>query len=80
VIIEKGLEKPESGQEVISFLSKRSVISEELFSRLEGIVGFRNILVHNYGKINRKRTCRYLMKRLEDFELFKKEILNLIRP
>jgi len=79
LIIEKDLAKPESGQEVVSFLFKKSIISQDLFSRLEGVVGFRNILVHEYGRINHKKAYQYLMEKLEDFEVFKKEILRLIR-
>ena len=79
LIIEKDLAKPESGQEVVSFLFKKSIISQDLFSRLEGVGGFRNILVHEYGRINHKKVYQYLMEKLEDFEVFKKEILRLIR-
>ena len=79
LIIEKDLAKPESGQEIVSFLFKKSIISQDLFSRLEGVGGFRNILVHEYGRINHKKVYQYLMEKLEDFEVFKKEILRLIR-
>jgi len=79
VIIEEGIEKPESGQEIISFVFNKGIISEYLFSRLEGVVGFRNILVHEYGIIDHKRVYQFLKGRLEDFEFFKKEILNFIK-
>lgn len=79
VIIEEGIEKPESGQEIVTFVFNKGIISENLSSRLEGVVGFRNILVHEYGKINKKRIYKYLVEKLEDFDLFKREILNLIK-
>lgn len=79
IIIEEGIEKPEDGKETISLLFDKKIISENLASRLDGIVGFRNILVHEYGKINRKKVYQYLMERLEDFEVFKKEILNWLK-
>ena len=59
LIIEEGIEKPDSRLEIISFLFNKGIISENLFSRLEGVVGFRNILVHEYGKIDHKRTYQY---------------------
>lgn len=77
IIIENELPKPDSGQEVVSFLWKQGIISQDLHARLSGIVGFRNILVHEYGRIDRKRIYQYLMERLEDFELFKKEIVQM---
>jgi uncharacterized protein YutE (UPF0331/DUF86 family) len=47
-----------------------------LAERLDGIVGFRNILVHEYGKIDRERVYQYLQERIGDFEKFKEEILK----
>lgn len=74
VIIEEEIEKPEDSKETISLLFNKKIISENLAQRLEGLVGFRNILVHEYGKIDREKVYQYLMERLEDFEVFKKEI------
>lgn len=79
VIIEEGIEKPEDSKETISLLFNKKIISENLASRLNGLVGFRNILVHEYGKIDRKKVYQYLMEKLEDFEVFKKEILNWLK-
>jgi len=79
IIIEEEIQKPENSREIISLLFSKNIISKNLASRLEGIVGFRNILVHEYGKIDRKRVYQYLMERLEDFEIFKKEMLNWLK-
>ena len=79
VIIEEGLEKPDESQEIISLLFNYGVISENLASRLAGIVGFRNILVHEYGKIDRKRIYQYLTHHLGDLSDFKKEILKWLK-
>lgn len=79
IIIEEGIEKPGDNKETISLLFDKKIISENLASRLGGIVGFRNILVHEYGKINRKKVYQYLMERLEDFEIFKKETLRWLK-
>jgi len=79
IIIEEEIQKPENSREIISLLFSKDIISKNLASRLEGIVGFRNILVYEYGKIDRKRVYQYLMERLEDFEIFKKEILNWLK-
>lgn len=79
IIIGEGLEKPEDSKETISLLFNKKVISENLSSILEGIVGFRNILVHEYGKIDRKKVYHYLVKKLEDFEIFKREILRWLK-
>jgi len=78
VIIETGGEKPEDNQEAISILYNQKIISEELAARLDGIVGFRNILVHEYGKINRRLVFRYLQKNVKDLEDFRKNIIKFL--
>lgn len=79
IIIEEGIEKPEERGEIVSLLFNKEILSEDLASRLEGIVGFRNILVHEYGKIDRKRVYQFLMEKIEDFQNFKKEILSWLK-
>ena len=79
VIIEEAWEKPEDNQEAVSILFGKKIISENLASNLEGIVGFRNILVYEYGKIDRRRVYQYLLEKLELFKVFKKEVLNCLK-
>ncbi len=79
MIIEEACEKPEDNQEVVSILFRKKIISENLALGLEGIAGFRNILVHEYGEIDRKRVYQYLLEKLELFKDFKKEILNWLK-
>ncbi len=79
LIIEKGVEKPENVQEAITVLADKKIISQKLASRLRGIAGFRNILVHEYGKIDRQKVYQYFVKNLDDFKLFKKEVLSVLR-
>lgn len=79
LIIEKDLEKPENVQEAVGVLADKKIISQKLALRLRGIVGFRNILVHEYGKIDRQKVYQYFSKNLDDFKLFKKEILTQLK-
>ncbi len=79
VIIEQNLRRPENNQEAISLLYNEKVISEHIASRLDGIVGFRNILVHEYGKIDREMVFEYLQRKTNDFVDFKKEVLEYLR-
>ena len=79
IIIEENLEKPEDHREAISLLLEKGIISEKLAKKMEGISGFRNILVHEYGKIDRSKVYLYFTAQLEDFEIFKKEILRWLQ-
>ena len=79
IIIEEGIDKPESQKQIFSAVHEKKIISKELFPHLRGLTGFRNILVHEYGKIDRKKVYQYLMKRLGDIESFRKEILAFLK-
>ncbi|KUO51410.1 MAG: hypothetical protein APF76_13645 [Desulfitibacter sp. BRH_c19] len=43
---------PQSTRDAFDFLSENKVIDELLAERLKGMVGFRNIAIHDYRKIN----------------------------
>ena len=79
VIIELGLRRPQDNYEAISILLEKSVISENLAQNLTKMVGLRNILVHEYGKIDRKLIYEILQSRLGELEDFKKQIINFIK-
>jgi uncharacterized protein YutE (UPF0331/DUF86 family) len=79
IIIEEDIEKPESRMEQISLLCNHKIISGSLASKLEDIVKFRNIIVHEYGEIDRKKVYKNFISKIEDFEIFKKEILNWLK-
>jgi len=79
LIIGEGCKKPADRSESISLLFNRNSISEKTASKLQGISGFRNILVHEYGEIDRKKVYKILQTQTEDLQEFKKEILKVIK-
>lgn len=79
VIIEEKFKRPEENQEIISLLYEKKIISRNLASRLDGIVGFRNILVHEYGKIDKEKVYNYLQNKIVDIKDFRKEILKFLK-
>lgn len=79
IITEKQLSRPAEPQEIFSVLFNNKILSEALVNQLTGIVGFRNILVHEYGKIDREKVYEYLKNNLEIFKQYKKEILKFIK-
>lgn len=79
IITEKQLSRPAEPQEIFSVLFNDKILSENLVNQLTGIVGFRNILVHEYGKIDREKVYEYLKNDIGIFEHYKKEILKFIK-
>lgn len=71
-----GLRRPENNQDTISILFNAGIISAELASRMSGIAGFRNILVHEYENIDRAVVYRKLKTNIKDMDDFKKEMLS----
>ena len=78
LVIIKELKKPEENQEIFSVLRDEKIVSEKLADNLMGIANFRNILVHDYEKIDREIVYEKLQNNLSDIEDFKKEIAGYI--
>ncbi len=79
IIVDNKLERPEDNQEAISLLFEQKIISKKLIEQLDGIVGFRNILVYEYGKIDRKKVYAYLREKINSLSLFKREVLRYLK-
>lgn len=79
VIIDLGLTRPEDNYEAVSILFKRKIFSEGLSEKLTKMIGLRNILVHEYGRIERKKIYKILKTQLKDLEMFKKQVVKFIK-
>ncbi len=79
IIIDLGLKRPEDNYEAISILFEKGVINERLSQKLTKMIGLRNILVHEYGKIDRKKIYEILKTQIADLEEFKKEIIHFLK-
>jgi len=79
IIIDLGLRRPEDNYEVISILFESKVISQSLTQKLTKMIGLRNILVHEYGKINRKKIYRILKGKIQDLEEFNRQIIDFLK-
>ena len=51
-------------------LAELGVIDAALEARLRGLAGFRNLLVHDYGKVDPQQVRQALALRLPDLEAF----------
>ena len=64
-------------RESIDILAKANVLSAAAALKLEGIAGFRNILVHEY--IDRDIVYQYLQQGVDDLQMFAQEIVRFMR-
>src|SRR3989338_7850819 len=79
VIIDLDLRRPDDNYEAVSMLHENNVVSESLANKLTKMVGLRNILVHEYGKIDRKKVYEVLTMQLGDIEEFQRQILSYLK-
>jgi len=79
IIIDLELKRPEDNYEAVSILFENKIISEDLAQKLTKMIGLRNILVHEYGKIDRKKIYKILKEQIEDLEEFKKQIIKFLQ-
>ncbi len=61
---------PQDSRDAFSLLDRVNLIPADLSRRLQAIVGFRNIAVHNYQKLNLDILRAVLTERLTDFESY----------
>jgi uncharacterized protein YutE (UPF0331/DUF86 family) len=54
-------------------------LSQELFATMEKITKFRNIIVHDYDKVDPEIVITILKKDLNDFVEYKNVILEFLR-
>ena len=79
VIIAYGFPRPEESREVFYVLHNKSVINDKLHNELIGASGFRNVLIHEYEKIDKERVYEYLQNDIDQFKEFKQQILRFLR-
>jgi uncharacterized protein YutE (UPF0331/DUF86 family) len=78
IIADMNLNLPGSSQELFDLLAARRVLPRPLSKRLVSMAGFRNLLVHEYLEIDRRRVWRVLKDELADFEKFIRVVSKLL--
>ena len=76
----QGLGIPQETRDVFNLLHDSGVIDAGLRDRLQRMVGFRNLAVHEYQKLQRPILESIVTERLGDFTEFTAAILNLAEP
>jgi len=70
---------PTNSRESFAKLVQHDIISEDLDRNLQGVVGFRNVAVHQYEKLNLGIVVSILETGLDDLVKFTQLALNLER-
>ena len=78
IVADLRLNLPADNRELFEMLAEHKVLSKSLSARLTSMAGFRNILVHEYLEIDRKRVFSALKNDLGDFEKFIRAVSKLL--
>jgi len=78
IIAANNLTRPRDNKHALEIIAAQKIISHNFAKRIEPMVGLRNILVHEYAKIDPKRIYEHL-KDIKDFRQFQKCIIKFIK-
>ena len=70
---------PQEKREAFELLQKNGLISKEMSDNMKKMIGFRNIAVHDYKKIDEEILKNVIENHLEDLLQFARTILKLQR-
>jgi len=69
---------PNTYEDILKEIFGKGIISQEVYSKIKGMGSFRNILVHEYIKIDPKKVYKNYKSFLEIIPEISKEIIKLI--
>lgn len=78
ILASLGINDIESYADIPKKLSEAKIIQPTLSGKLANMAKFRNILVHDYIKIESKKLISFLKNNLSDFSEFSKNIIKYL--
>ncbi len=69
---------PSEEEDLFERLQEAGIITSDMKETLKKIKGFRNLLVHEYGRVDDEIVYDMVRNKLNDFTDFKKEIITVL--
>ena len=79
IISVSGKEKPDTYRDIMLMMSDLGVVSDKFSKRLANMAGFRNILVHDYTKIESEVILNILKTDINDFIKYTTEVTKWMK-
>ena len=76
ITAELDLGVPQNSRDAFEFLAENNFITKELSEKLKAMVGFRNIAVHEYQKLNLKIVKSIIENEIEEIKDFSQKIIR----
>ena len=78
IVADLRLNLPADNRELFELLATHKILPPSLAKKLVQMAGFRNVLVHEYLEIDRRRVFQVLKNDLGDFEKFIRAVAKLL--
>jgi uncharacterized protein YutE (UPF0331/DUF86 family) len=78
IVADRRLRVPETGAESFEILAEANLVPQELGTSLASMVGFRNILVHDYTRLDPTIVIRVLRTDVDDLSRFREAVRAIV--
>lgn len=79
IISDSGLRVPKTYVDTFKVLYENKIIAKGLFAKMEKMAKFRNIIVHQYDKVDGEIIIGILKKDMNDFVKYKDAVINVLK-
>lgn len=79
IISVRNLGAPQSGKGAFTILQENNIINKDMAKTMQGMIGFRNIAVHEYQELDLDILKNILNEHLGELRDFAREVLKLDR-
>lgn len=79
IIADESLRIPDDAKDAFTVLHEKGILSSKCEKILQKMVGFRNLIVHLYERVDVEIVYGIYKNHLGDFDFFSKEILEFLR-
>lgn len=70
VVSQRKLGVPQDSRDAFALLQTAGLLTPDLAARMQRMVGFRNVAIHEYTRLNLEVVHSIITKRLDDFRIF----------
>ena len=78
IVSDEGYGVPGSSNEMFYMLEENGLLENDLSEKMVKAIGLRNLIVHEYGKLNLNQIHQVAQKDIKDLETFIQSIINKI--
>jgi uncharacterized protein YutE (UPF0331/DUF86 family) len=76
IIAREGFRTPEDNKEIFVILNEEGILPAEILPNTVAMARFRNLIVHDYARIDNAAVFGILKRRLGDFDAFARAIIT----